>query len=112
MENVESRENLKTHLQNNQNVVCYFTADWCGPCRQLKPFVTKLAEANKQVKFLQVDADLSQDWDLGITVIPQIHIISNAEIKHKLIAPERTEMKEPFAEIGVSVFTDGESEQI
>ena len=47
MENVESRDNLKTHLQNNTNVVCYFTADWCGPCRQLKPFVTKLAEQNK-----------------------------------------------------------------
>jgi thioredoxin 1 len=45
-------------VQSQTPVLVYFYAEWCGPCKQMAPIVSKLA-ANYQgkVKFLRVDID-------------------------------------------------------
>ena len=36
----------------------YFTADWCQPCKQMKPKVQKLADdAGKTMRVINIDSD-------------------------------------------------------
>ena len=47
------------HCTGSQ-VVAYFTAQWCGPCRRLSPEYEKLAAQYPVVKFVKVDVDEAQ----------------------------------------------------
>lgn len=35
----------------------YFGADWCGPCKKLKPTISKLDEEFSDITFIYVDTD-------------------------------------------------------
>ncbi len=37
--------------------VYYFTADWCGPCKQVRPIVEELNRDQSEVKFQIIDVD-------------------------------------------------------
>ena len=38
-------------------IVCYFTASWCGPCKQISPIVSNIAENNEHIRVLKIDVD-------------------------------------------------------
>jgi thioredoxin 1 len=37
--------------------VYYFTADWCGPCKKVRPIVDELSRDQAEVKFQIIDVD-------------------------------------------------------
>jgi thioredoxin 1 len=37
--------------------VYYFTADWCGPCKKVRPIVEELTRDQSEVKFQIIDVD-------------------------------------------------------
>jgi thioredoxin 1 len=37
--------------------VFYFTADWCGPCKKVRPIVEELKRDQSDVKFQIIDVD-------------------------------------------------------
>ena len=37
--------------------VYYFTADWCGPCKKVRPIVEELSRDQSDVKFQIIDVD-------------------------------------------------------
>ena len=37
--------------------VYYFTADWCGPCKKVRPIVEELNRDQSEVKFQMIDVD-------------------------------------------------------
>jgi thioredoxin 1 len=37
--------------------VYYFTADWCGPCKKVRPIVEELSRDQADVKFQIIDVD-------------------------------------------------------
>jgi thioredoxin 1 len=37
--------------------VFYFTADWCGPCKKVRPIVEELKRDQSNVKFQIIDVD-------------------------------------------------------
>lgn len=43
------------------NALVDFYADWCGPCKIMKPHFEKVAKETKNVKFGKVDVDANQD---------------------------------------------------
>jgi len=64
-------------------VVVDFWAEWCGPCKMLKPVLEKLAE-EFQGKFIlaKIDSDKNQDLAAQFAVrgIPSVKAIYNGEI--------------------------------
>lgn len=56
----------------NAKVVVDVTAQWCGPCQRIAPFLQKIEENNKDVAFCSVDVDACEQivQHLGITCMP------------------------------------------
>ncbi|MFI0544932.1 thioredoxin [Streptomyces sp. WSLK1-3] len=49
-------------LRSDLPVLVEFTADWCGPCRQMKPVLSELArEHADRLKVGQLDVDANPD---------------------------------------------------
>jgi len=42
-------------------IICYFTATWCGPCKQISPVVDNIAENNEHIRVIKVDVDECED---------------------------------------------------
>jgi thioredoxin 1 len=60
-----------------------FEADWCGPCRMLKPTFQKLEETfGNSVKFSYINVDEQQELasQYGVRSIPFVVIEKNGEI--------------------------------
>lgn len=59
---ITNQEEYNTAIQNNECCLFYVTADWCGPCQQMKPFIKTLEEKYKdKVSFCQVDIDMDDE---------------------------------------------------
>jgi len=41
--------------------ILYFTADWCNPCKKVKPIVEDLNRESVESKFQMVDVDSAMD---------------------------------------------------
>ena len=58
-------DSFKNIICNNEVcpdlIMCYFTATWCGPCKQISPIVTNIAENNDHIKVLKIDVDDCED---------------------------------------------------
>ena len=60
-----------------------FEADWCGPCRMLKPTFQKLEETfGNSVKFSYINVDEQQELasQYGVRSIPFVVIEKNGEV--------------------------------
>jgi thioredoxin 1 len=57
-------EELDEEINNwTSYTVLYFTATWCGPCKQISPFIQELDKNSEilNVKFLKIDVDEADD---------------------------------------------------
>jgi thioredoxin 1 len=75
--------------------VLYFTADWCQPCKKVRPIVEELNREIADVAFQIIDVDMENDLvkTFQITSVPtfilfedeeQIKRITGAQTKEKL----------------------------
>ena len=75
--------------------VFYFTANWCQPCKKVRPIVEELNRETADVKFQIIDVDIENDLvkTFQITSVPtfilfedeeQINRITGAQTKEKL----------------------------
>jgi thioredoxin 1 len=72
-------------LLNKGKVLIDFWANWCGPCKVLKPIVEEFANESKttNVYFCNVDEDSELAQKYSIRSIPTLVYLENGEIKHK-----------------------------
>jgi thioredoxin 1 len=75
--------------------VLYFTADWCQPCKKVRPIVEELNRETADVTFQIIDVDMENDLvkTFQITSVPtfilfedeeQINRITGAQTREKL----------------------------
>jgi thioredoxin 1 len=66
-------------------VVVDFTADWCGPCQQIKPILKDL-EAEGKIKLVMIDADQHPQIleQFGVSGIPHLLFVKDGQIGNVL----------------------------
>lgn len=80
-----------------EECVVYFTAEWCNPCKQLKPQYGKVSVMDPETNYYVVDVDKVGPDALkyyGIQSIPQIFVMKRGEIIQKIEARNAEEILE------------------
>ena len=70
-------------FQAEDECVVYFTAEWCGPCKQLKPQYARLSVLDPNTSYYMVDVDklgMEELQKYGIQSIPQVFVMQKGEI--------------------------------
>jgi thioredoxin 1 len=81
-----SKADFEALLDRNKTVLVDFYAEWCGPCKKMKPDLEKIAlEQKDKVNVLRIDADVHQDLakELGVDALPTIFIYKNKQQTQK-----------------------------
>ena len=71
----------------------YFSADWCGPCKQFGPIMDELAKpcpARPQgIPIIKLNVDYTPDVAkrYGIKSVPTVILVENEQVKASFIGP-------------------------
>ena len=70
--------------------ILYFSAEWCGPCKQLGPTMEGL---KGQINYTKIDVDQDQESSIkyGVRNIPTLILLKNGEIKNRLVGNQTKE---------------------
>lgn len=58
----------------------HFTADWCGPCKMMKPVIEEYIASNPDIVYTQINVDTEKQKvsDNNIMSVPTFIIIDNS----------------------------------
>jgi len=79
------------------NMILYFTAEWCGPCKQTRPIVEELNREQIMAKFFIIDVDLEIEMaqDFEIKSVPTFVVMKNNKEIHRVTgAKSRQQLEE------------------
>ena len=75
----QSMEELASYVEHKEKTVFFFTADWCGDCGFIKPFLPEIEAENPDFTFVEVDRDqymaVAQKWD--VYGIPSLVVVED-----------------------------------
>lgn len=85
---IDNSNELQQIIKDDEGVTIaiLFKADWCGPCRLIKPHFEAVADRNnfpKEYKFVIVDVDQMEDAAnlYNIRSVPTIQVFENGSLK-------------------------------
>ena len=72
MEYIKTKAEFEKLINENQNVVIDFFAEWCGPCKMLGPVIENVANIQNKAKIVKVNVDEADELSamFGIRSIP------------------------------------------
>ncbi|MET9568372.1 thioredoxin [Streptomyces virginiae] len=85
--------------ERGRTVLVEFTADWCGPCRQLAPVLSAIAaEEADRLKVVQIDADRNPAAvaRYGVLSMPTLLVFRDGEPVRQMVGarPKRRLLQE------------------
>ncbi|MGW8729707.1 thioredoxin [Streptomyces sp. NPDC055808] len=84
-------------------VLVEFTADWCGPCRQLAPVLSAMAvEEADRLKIVQLDVDRNPETTTryGVLSMPTLMVFVDGEpVKSMVGARPKRRLRQELADV-------------
>lgn len=77
----------KEVLKSDKKVLVDFNAEWCGPCKMLKPIIEDFAESNDNVKVVSINIDDADELaeEYSVFSIPCLVVIEKGkEVKRNV----------------------------
>lgn len=74
---------LQEKINSGKKVIVEFWAEWCGPCKMMKPLFERVSSQNtSNVEMYTMNVDLNKEIaaSLGIRSIPTIKVFQNSDI--------------------------------
>ena len=74
-------------LKSDKKVLVDFNADWCGPCKMLKPIIEEISNENDNIKIISVNIDKEDELaeEYNVSSIPCLILFKNGkEIKRNV----------------------------
>ena len=74
---------LQEKINSGEKVIVEFWAEWCGPCKMMKPVFERVSNNNtSNVGMYTMNVDLNREVGatLGIRSIPTIKVFENGEV--------------------------------
>lgn len=95
MQSLQSIEQFND-LKNGSPVIFEFTADWCGDCRFIDPFMPEVVDKFSHYTFVKVDRDKFLDLciELGIIGIPSFLAYDNGVELGRFVSKDRKTQEE------------------
>ena len=78
-----SSVDLQQKINNGDKLIVEFWADWCGPCKMMKPIFERAASNNTsevQMYTLNIDNNREVAMALGIRSIPTVKMFNSGEV--------------------------------
>lgn len=75
-------------LNTDKKVLVDFYAEWCGPCKQMEPYLLKMQkEMGDKITIIRIDVDKNKTLttEMKIDQLPTIFLYQNKEIKWRNI---------------------------
>ena len=76
---------LQQKINNGDKMIVEFWAEWCGPCKMMKPIFERVANSNtSQVQMFTMNIDQNRETavSLGIRSIPTIKMFNSGQVVH------------------------------
>jgi thioredoxin 1 len=90
-------------LESERPVLVEFTADWCGPCRQLAPVLSSIAaEEGERLRIVQLDVDRNPGTAVAYNVLsmPTLMVFRGGEpVKSMVGARPKRRLLEELADV-------------
>jgi thioredoxin 1 len=65
-------------------IAYYFTADWCGPCKRVRPIVEEInKDSVTKFKIIDVDSEMELVKAFEIKSVPTFIVIKDGEIVNR-----------------------------
>jgi thioredoxin 1 len=74
---------LQEKINKGEKIILKLGAQWCGPCKMLKPIFEKVANENTtDVQMYTLDVDLNREIaiSLGVRSVPTIKMFNAGEV--------------------------------
>ena len=84
------------------NILCYFGADWCGPCQMVTPILEQLQDEVDNVKIVKVDVDASAQTAMKFAIrsIPTLVFLKDGKELDRINgAPPKQMLTQKFDEL-------------
>jgi thioredoxin 1 len=72
-----TKEQFNALLETDKTVLIDFYADWCGPCKKMKPYLDEISKdmaKNVVVVRINVDENISLSKEMKIEALPTLHV--------------------------------------
>ncbi|MGQ9617517.1 MAG: thioredoxin family protein [Candidatus Aminicenantia bacterium] len=91
-----------TNLIQKENIVLIeFGAEWCGPCKKMRPILEKIEkdfDSKIEIYFFDVSRSPQKASEYGILSIPQILLFKGGMLKDRLFGEQKRESVRNFIE--------------
>ena len=88
-------------IKSTTKVLVDFNADWCGPCKMLRPVLDQVAEEKDNIKIVSINVDFNENLarEYNVFSIPCLVLIENGkEIKRSVGMISKSQLEDFIGE--------------